>query len=105
MKVPCSVGMRIEKIEKKYEESAMSIEMRKARAKILKRILNSLTVEIHELKTRGESDIEDLENARSAITRFCNKLLSCSRGSNISRHAHNGSREYHYDAPVMKRAA
>ena len=59
----------------------MSIEIRKARVKILKRILNSLAVEIHELKLRGESDIDELENARTAITRFCDRLWPYSMDS------------------------
>jgi len=97
--------MRSENIENTNEELAMSMEMRKARVKILKRILNSLSVEINELKMRGEPDIEELETARSAIIKFCNRMLPGSRDSTSARNAHNGPREYHPDPPLMKRAA
>jgi len=97
--------MRIEEIEYVREESTMSIEMRKARVKILKRILNSLTVEINELKSQEESDIEELEHARSAIINFCDRLVTCSRDSIIIRHAHYGTREYHHNPPPLMRAA
>lgn len=83
----------------------MSIEIRKARVKILKRIINSLAVEINELKSRGESDIEELENARIAITKFCDKLWPFSMDSTRVRHTHYGSREYHHNPPPMMRAA
>jgi hypothetical protein len=69
---------------------AMNIEMRKARAKILKRILNSLTVEITELKTKGESNTEELDLARNAITSFCDKLWPFSLENGNIRHAHYG---------------
>lgn len=82
----------------------MSIETRKARVKILKRILNSLAVEINELKLRGESDVEELENARSAITKFCDKLWPFSTDSKV-RHTHYGSRDYHRNTPNMMRVA
>lgn len=83
----------------------MSIEIRNARVKILKRIINSLAVEINELKSRGESDIEELENARIAITKFCDKLWPFSMDSTRVRHTHYGSREYHHNPPPMMRAA
>jgi hypothetical protein len=79
--------------------------MKKARVKVLKRIINSLTVEINELRMRGESDIEELETARSAIIKFCNRLLPGSKDSIIIRHAHDGPREFHPAPPAMKRAA
>jgi hypothetical protein len=83
----------------------MSSETRKARVKILKRILNSLAVEINELKLRGESDIDELENARTAITKFCDKLWPFSMDSSKVRHTHYGSRDYHHNPQTMMRAA
>ena len=83
----------------------MSIEMRKARAKILKRIMNSLTVEINELKSRGEFDIEDLENARNAVKKFCDKLWPISMDSASNRHSRRGTRDHHHHNHHMMRAA
>jgi hypothetical protein len=83
----------------------MSFEMKKARVKVLKRIINSLSVEINELRMRGETDIEELETARSAIIKFCNRLLPSSRDSVIFRHSHDGPREFHPGASAMKQAA
>jgi len=83
----------------------MSIEIRKARVKSLKRIINSLAVEINEFKLRGESDIADLENARNSIIKYCDKLVPCSIDTSSIRHAHYGSREYHHHTPTMMRAA
>ena len=83
----------------------MGIEMRKARVKILKRILNSLAVEINELKLRGESDVEELENARTAITKFCDRLWPYSMDSTKLKHSHYGSREYHHNPSHIMRAA
>lgn len=83
----------------------MSIEARKARVKVLKRILNSLAVEITELKQRGVSDIEELENARTAITKFCDKLWPFSMDSTKVVHTHYGSREYHHNPSPIRRAA
>jgi len=83
----------------------MGIEMRKARVKVLKRILNSLAVEINELKLRGVSDIEELENARTAITKFCDKLWPYAMDSTKVRHTHYGSREYHHNPTPIMRAA
>lgn len=83
----------------------MSIEMRKARVKILKRILNSLTVEISELRARGESDTEELENARNAITRFCDKLWPFSMDSTGIRHAYYGTRGHHHHNPTTMSGA
>lgn len=66
----------------------MDVEMRKARAKILRRILNSLKVEIRQLKAQGESDTGDLDLAQQAISRFCEKLwplsLETSRSARTS---------------------
>jgi hypothetical protein len=83
----------------------MNIEMRKARAKILKRILNALTVEIGELRARGEADTEDLDLARNAITRFGDKLWPLSLDSVKTRHAHYGPRGHHHHEHPTKRAA
>jgi|GEM_PF-4044592 len=84
----------------------MNIEIRKARAKILKRILNSLTVEIGELKARGEADTEELELARSAITKFCDKFWPLSLENVKIRHAHHGPRGGHsHHGHSMMRAA
>ncbi|KAB0672231.1 hypothetical protein F6V30_06610 [Oryzomonas sagensis] len=83
----------------------MTIEMRKARAKILKRILNSLTVEISELKARGESDTEELDLARNAITKFCDKLWPLSLDTVKIRHAHHGARGHRHHGHPMMRAA
>jgi hypothetical protein len=81
----------------------MGVEMRKARVKILKRLLNSLTVEIGELKARGMDDTEDLDLARNAITRYCNKLWPLSLDSARSRPARHGAREDH--GHLIRRAA
>ncbi|KAA0893417.1 hypothetical protein [Oryzomonas rubra] len=83
----------------------MTIEMRKARAKILKRILNALTVEISELKARGESDTEELDLARNAITKFCDKLWPLTLDTVKIRHAHYGARGHHHHGHPMMRAA
>ena len=83
----------------------MSIEMRKARAKVLKRILNSLTVEIAELKARGETETEELENARNAITKFCDRLWPFSMDSTRIRHSSHGRRSQHLHSHPMMRAA
>lgn len=52
----------------------MEVDTRKARVKSLKRILNSLSVEIKELKSKGLSDTEDLNQAQVSISRFCVKI-------------------------------
>ena len=83
----------------------MNIETRKARAKILKRILNSLTVEISELKTRGEPNIEELDLARNLISRFCDKLWPFTLENVKIRHAHYGTREHRHHDHAMIRAA
>jgi hypothetical protein len=83
----------------------MNIETRKARAKILKRILNSLTVEITELKTRGEYDTEELDLARNAITRFCDRLWPLSLENVKIRHAHYGPHGHRHHDHTMMRAA
>ena len=84
----------------------MNIETRKARAKILKRILNSLTVEIAELKQRGESNTDELDVARNAITRFCDKLWPFALENVKIRHAHYGSGGHrHHHNHAMMRAA
>ena len=57
-----------------HEVNVMEIDTRKARTKNLKRILNSLTIEIKEIKARGLEDTEDLEQAHMLITRFCEKI-------------------------------
>ena len=75
-------------------------EARKARVKSLKRIINSLSIEINELKLRGESDIEYLENARNVILRYCDKLMPVSTEDCSIRHAHYGSREFHHHSSI-----
>jgi hypothetical protein len=83
----------------------MNIEMRKARTKILKRILNSLTVEINELKSRGEADTEELDLARNAITKFCDKLWPLSLDTVKIRHVYYGASGHrHHDHPVIRAA-
>ena len=67
----------------------MDIESRKTRVKILRRILNSLTVEISQLRSRGETDTGDLELARQAISRFCDKLWPVSPDSSESMFTSN----------------
>lgn len=52
----------------------MEVETRKARVKSLKRILNNLSIEIKELKTRGFSHTEELDQAQALLNRFCEKL-------------------------------
>ena len=59
----------------------VSLETRKVRAKSLKRISNSLLVEINELKTQGLSNTEDLEKALGEIRKFCDKLSQGSNGT------------------------
>lgn len=82
--------------------ATMNIETRKARAKMLKRILNSLTVEISELRARGEVDTEELDFAQNAITKFCDKLWPLSLGSVEASHAHRGY--HHHERPMMRAA-
>jgi hypothetical protein len=81
----------------------MGVEMRKARVKILKRVLNSLTVEISELKARGMNDTEDLDFARNAITRYCNKLWPLSLGSARSKRTRHTIGDDHNH--IIRRAA
>jgi phosphoribosylformylglycinamidine (FGAM) synthase PurS component len=78
-----------------------TVEIRKARVKSLKRIINSLTIEIKELNTQCEFDIESLETARNEIIKFCDKLLPNSMDTGTIRHAYYGSREYHHHTPTM----
>jgi len=83
----------------------MNLESRKARAKILKRILNALTVEITELKMRGESNIEELDLARKSISNFCEKLWPFSSENVKVRHAHYGSKGHrNHDHNTMRAA-
>jgi hypothetical protein len=83
----------------------MNMETRKSRAKILKRILNSLTVEINELKARGESDTEDLDIARNAITRYSDKLCSYAMDSTRAKHPRPApNAHHHYSHPTLRAA-
>ncbi|QEM69234.1 hypothetical protein FO488_14420 [Geobacter sp. FeAm09] len=82
----------------------MNIEIRKARARILKRIVNSLTVEIKELRARGETDTEELDLARNAIAKFCDRLWPLSLDDVKIRHAHYGVRgRHHHNHPASVR--
>jgi hypothetical protein len=94
------VGRRI-----RERRVVMTIEMRKARAKVLKRILNSLSVEINELKTRGESDVEDLESARNLIIKFCDKLWPLSIDSAMIRYASYAPRQRKQLSESLRHAA
>jgi hypothetical protein len=84
----------------------MEVDTRKARVKSLKRILNSLSVEIKELRTRGLADTEDLDQAQISIARFCEKILPFPTGS--VRHMHDyrlahPHQQHHHNPP--RRAA
>ena len=59
----------------------MDIDIRKARVKNLRRILNSLSIEIKELKAKGLRETDDLNQALLLITQFCEKLWPFSDGS------------------------
>lgn len=65
----------------------MEVDTRKARVKSLKRILNSLAVEIKELRAKGLGDTEDLDQAQLSISRFCEKIWPFPSGS--VRHMHD----------------
>jgi len=82
----------------------MDVDTRKARVKSLKRIINCLSIEIKEIKTKGLGDTEELDLAQESISRFCEKIWPFSIATKRSTHPHPTSHSPHHRHPPRSTA-